>query len=193
MALLFSGSFLLLAQPAKIAIMAEFEQPAAKQTIRAMQQQAADLLKSAGVELAWPGKLINPAGFQKVIQVRFQGSCRAGDFASLTALDSEPFGTSSFRLAAAKLAGREVLPKAVVECDNVRRALHYVPFPNHATELGKALARVLTHELYHILGGTTHHEKEGLAKAIVKLEEIVRGDLSLGETTSGLIGQRLRN
>jgi hypothetical protein len=39
--------------------------------------------------------------------------------------------------------------------------------------LGRALGRVLAHELYHILSGTKRHSARGLAKASFAVDELI--------------------
>ena len=38
---------------------------------------------------------------------------------------------------------------------------------------GRALGRVVAHELYHILANTTDHSRHGLAKALLTVSELV--------------------
>ena len=70
-----------------------------------------------------------------------------------------------------------VLPFSEVRCDEVRKALSYLA-PAASPEqrqvaLGMAMARVVAHELYHMLARTTRHAMHGLARASQPLPELV--------------------
>ena len=45
--------------------------------------------------------------------------------------------------------------------------------------LGRALARVAAHEIYHIVAQTPEHEKSGLAKANLSSQELTANRLEL--------------
>jgi len=46
------------------------------------------------------------------------------------------------------------------------------PFP-HAVQVGRALGRVLAHELYHVLAETRMHARKGIAKAELDCHDLV--------------------
>jgi hypothetical protein len=77
----------------------------------------------------------------------------------------------------AKVENGRVLPFSEVRCDEVRKALSYLA-PAASPEqrqvaLGMAMARVVAHELYHMLARTTRHAMHGLARASQPLPELV--------------------
>ena len=77
----------------------------------------------------------------------------------------------------AKVENGKVLPFSEVRCDEVKKALSYLT-PAASQEqrqvaLGIAMARVVAHELYHILARTTSHAMKGLAKASEPLPDLI--------------------
>jgi hypothetical protein len=59
----------------------------------------------------------------------------------------------------------EILPFAEVACDRVQSSLRAKLAANVSDEvLGRALARVVAHEIYHIIAKTPHHGDEGVAR-----------------------------
>jgi hypothetical protein len=75
-----------------------------------------------------------------------------------------------------------VLPYSQVLCDQVRRVLPDVEFAVDRARgnlvLGRALGRVVAHELYHVLLGTTHHQSDGLAKGVQSPGDLTSADFS---------------
>jgi hypothetical protein len=61
----------------------------------------------------------------------------------------------------------EIRPFIDIQCDRVQASLNSVLWrqdQNSSVALGRALARVLAHELYHVLAGTAAHSRTGIAK-----------------------------
>ena len=73
----------------------------------------------------------------------------------------------------------ELLPFGEVQCDRVRTALQRIVGKSnpqaHQTEYGAALARVMAHEIYHMLARSATHTKEGLTKEALSPGELSRG------------------
>ena len=45
--------------------------------------------------------------------------------------------------------------------------------------LGRALARIIAHELHHVLDNAVHHSQEGLAQPRLTAASLIRGDARL--------------
>jgi len=78
----------------------------------------------------------------------------------------------------------EVLPFIDVNCQGVRlfvqRSLIGVPAESRDAVYGRALARVLAHELYHFLANTKGHAAGGLAKAAYSAEDLLSQTFRFG-------------
>ena len=82
----------------------------------------------------------------------------------------------------------ELLPFGEVECDRVRTALQRTVGRGnpeaHQTEYGIALARVMAHEIYHMLEKSAAHTKDGLSKEALSSVELSRGTPRLSIRTA---------
>ncbi len=78
----------------------------------------------------------------------------------------------------------QVLPFAEVSCDRIAQSLSKVMTGSERRQadkyLGRALGRVLAHELYHILGKTHQHNQDGsVAKEAISAKQLI-SDKRLG-------------
>jgi hypothetical protein len=72
-----------------------------------------------------------------------------------------------------------VLPFSNLACDNIRGAVESTlvagnPIPRNYL-LGRAMGRVLAHELYHIMADTAEHGQDGVAQAALSARELTSG------------------
>ncbi len=70
-----------------------------------------------------------------------------------------------------------ILPFADIDCDRIRgfvqKDLQTMPSARRPATMGRALARVLAHELYHIFAETSRHGTCGLAKEAFTIQELL--------------------
>ena len=71
----------------------------------------------------------------------------------------------------------EILPFSDIDCDAIRsflqRDLLRMPEVNRDVSYGRAIARVLAHELYHIFVRTTKHAAQGIGKPSFTVQELL--------------------
>lgn len=72
----------------------------------------------------------------------------------------------------------EILPFAEVACDRVANAVASALWGEERKQadkfLGRAIGRVLAHEIYHILGKTHEHNEDGsLAKELISAKQLI--------------------
>jgi len=95
------------------------------------------------------------------VVVSFKGSCDG------SAIPSVP--VESGALGWTHTSNGEVLPFTDIDCDRIRRlvgpVMTGVEREDRDPALGRALGRVLAHELYHVFAKTKHHSSWGIAKA----------------------------
>src|SRR5438552_10928750 len=127
-----------------------------------MQAELQKLLAPAGLEIVWKDSAEREPGedFELIAVSSFDGSCSPSEvvLASIT--------TS---LADTSISKGRVLPFFRVDCTRVIQMLGRSP---DAQVLGRALARVIAHELYHIVAGTTDHHEMGVAKAAFSARDL---------------------
>jgi hypothetical protein len=79
----------------------------------------------------------------------------------------------------------EIRPFAEIDCDRVRQFVQKDLLFRKPVEreevFGRALARVVAHELYHIFAHTHHHAHEGIAKAAYTVLELLSDDFVFQE------------
>jgi len=113
----------------------------------------------------------------EVVVVSFQGACQADKLA--------PGGPPAGTLGSTHIADGEILPFADVNCDEIRQVMTAalaVSLPiERESLLGRAMARVLAHELYHFLAHTTKHASTGIAKASYTGAELASNHLRFDE------------
>ena len=129
---------------------------------QAMQAELRKLLAPAGIEIVWKDSVARQPGedFELIAVSSFEGSCSPSEVvpASITT-----------RLADTSISNGRVLPFFRVDCTRVIQMLGHSPDPQF---LGRALARVIAHELYHIIVGTTEHQETGVAKAAFSARDL---------------------
>jgi hypothetical protein len=75
------------------------------------------------------------------------------------------------------VAEGRILPYTELRCDEIGKALAFLRpgsgIKDRQLALGRALGRVLAHELYHILANAKTHGANGLARAVEPLPDLI--------------------
>jgi len=161
----------------RVAVFFDFENAPSVPTFEAMKREAASAMTQAGAQLFWLKLNVDsPAEtFDDLAILRFRGSCRAANPAP-----AGPGAALRVRLGSTEVAGHSVTSYGSVECDQLQSCLagELGAFcPGDREEVfGRAMGRVVAHELYHILGHSTVHTHKGLSKALETPFDLVRKD-----------------
>ena len=143
-----------------LAILFRFDGPYSQAAFQEMERELTTLMEPSAVRPEWHDRRdITPSdSFQSLVMVNFHGRCRAEPVAARADGDKP--------LAWTHVVDGKVLPFSDVECDRVRASIHSANGMRQLSDLvlGRALARVLAHELYHVLARTSTHAGAGLAK-----------------------------
>lgn len=162
---------------ATLGIFVEFKTEPSSLAVEAMQAETASILAPAGLHLEWRALSENDGteSFNEIAVMEFHGEC-----------DGEAYGTFSDRdapLGLTEVTEGRVLPFGKIECNQVRQTLRMALAASAQSErqavLGRALGRVLAHELYHILARTTKHSAGGIAKPFYTAAELTSRALTL--------------
>lgn len=160
-----------------LTVLLEFEQPHSTQSVLEMEKETQHILKPSGLKLEWRFKdsIAQSESFSDVVVVRMAGQCRMDAFPVL--LDERG------PLAFTHSSDGEVLPFSEVLCDKVRRSVQSAlkpATPQDADKLyGRALGRVLAHEMFHMVAKTQTHGKRGVAKTTLSGLQLIGDDLPL--------------
>ena len=152
-----------------VGIFVQFDTEPAPASIAAMKAEVGRLMEHSGVRLDWRSTAAanGREPFRELMVVRFKGRC---------VLDPAPddFGSAgeTVTLATTRVENHGVLPFSEVECDQVRKVLTYSNETHRAVTLGRALGRVVAHEMYHVLARTTGHTRRGVARATQSWNEL---------------------
>ena len=154
---LFASALLAQAQ-IEVVVYLSSDHPPPSAVVHAMEQETEFLVAPAGVHLAWKSTPDSEVS-GRIAMIRMAGQCRPEG--ALAAPGSQSLGQT-------QMIHGQVLPFAEVRCDAVRnviaRGLRSAVASDREGLLGRALGRVLAHELYHILLRTSSHGRSGLAR-----------------------------
>jgi len=139
------------------------------------QQEVQRLLAPAGIDVVWRKTEEANSGdaLEKVTVASFDGPCSAAELPSLpqshrgtavladTVVSKQSQVEPFFRVDCAEVIGR------------LRPALDHLNVPMRNAIFGRALGRVIAHELYHILARTMDHAHTGVAKASFSTQDLL--------------------
>ena len=157
--------------PSPVAVFLNFEEQPSASLLSAMRDEVSLIMGPAGLTFDWrtDRPAITGETFADLIVLNFRGDCNA--FNGGRPPRAERFFAYSPEAQAAALAstatdGDRVLPFVAVECDQLRRFVTPSLYPADKVDLvfGRAIGRVVAHEMYHIFAGTKHHGKSGVAQ-----------------------------
>jgi hypothetical protein len=159
---------LVAASSTPLAIYYSFDSPPSAALVTEMQAEVDRILGDSGVRVAWRAEESRRNGedFPGLVFLRFRGVCSSSQYPG----DSQPSADPSGKpLAQTDVADGHTLPFSAVNCDAVRRFIAPVlkalgPGARNAC-LGRAMARVSAHEIYHMLTGSQEHARRGIARA----------------------------
>lgn len=154
----------------EIAVIVQADETFSPQAWQAMEAESKRIAKQAGLRIRFVERSQAAAEeFADLVVFRMKGRCEMDTLPAL--LDERgPF-------AWAFTADGNVLPFGEVKCDRVRESIKTALRPkdySKADELyGRALGRVVAHELYHMLANTTKHGKSGVAKHSLSAQQLI--------------------
>jgi hypothetical protein len=157
---------------ADLTVVLDFEATHSARSVAEMKAETEKLLTASGVSVDWrtadgfvPGESI-----PQLAVVKFKGHCELTRVAPPAPEDGAPLGFT-YR------SGGRMIPFSEVECDRVRGTLGQVHMGvaggEHEVLYGRALGRVLAHELFHILSGSKAHAKHGVMQRYLSAAELV--------------------
>jgi hypothetical protein len=176
--------------PPRIGIFMDFQQAVSPQTIRAMQHEVMTILGVTGAVFSWL-ELNHEAQsetFDDLAVLRFEGSCEASDSGG-EAL------TRDIALGSTEVTDGEVSPFTKVHCGPIARCLRPLLAGSSAMRdalFGRALGRVVAHELYHILAKTREHTRNGVTAYLLTPYDLLRDHCELDRKALVALGERMR-
>jgi hypothetical protein len=144
-----------------VTVILDFKQAEPNMVLTEMKRATEEILSGSGVRLNWRMRSdVGSEAFAELVLVTFHGTC---------AIDADtPRIAMAGPLASSQVVDDQVLPFADVYCDHVaaiaRAAMTHTDRSNTHRDMGRALAKVLAHELMHMITKSSQHGAEGVAK-----------------------------
>ncbi len=158
--------------------------PQSSRVTEIMKRELAPLMVTAGYRVEWResrGKFESTAATLVVLQL--EGDCAASSGSSAP----ESAAAESRTLASTAISDGTVLPFSTIHCAPLSRVLWPLVGQEGGARreflYGRAMARLLAHELYHILVNTRDHDRDGIAKSHFTPADLVTERFAFEHTT----------
>lgn len=162
-----------------IALYTSFQHPMPAAAVQHMREELNWITDPVGLRFSWRtyADAQRYPAVARLAVVHFRGRCDTGD---LTQFHSYPW-----KLGWTHTVDGQVIPYVDVFCDAIRAYIAPLLQSTGAQEreaaFGRAVGRVVAHELYHVFAETKKHGSSGLAKANCTPQELLAEDYRLGE------------
>jgi hypothetical protein len=157
---------------APVTVFTQFDHEHSPAVTEVMKTELAAIMAPIGLEFEWrsiEAPRSDRAAVELVV-VAFKGSCRMEEVL-------RPHGDEAGALGWTHTSDGVVLPFSDIDCDHIRRFIGrevaHAPLHEREMLLGRAVGRVLAHELYHVFANTKQHGKQGVAKPFYTASELV--------------------
>lgn len=146
----------------EVGLYATFQDAPSAAVREAAQEELSGVLTPSGILVHWRSEsdLVKDAWWNRVATIQFRGGCDPSD------LRTRP--PHPWKFGRTQVSDGKVIPYAEIRCDELRAYLAPVLVSmgqkGRALVFGRALGRVLAHELYHILAKTRRHGTVGIGK-----------------------------
>jgi len=170
---------------APITLYMRFQQAPPEGVLQALQDEVESIMAPIGLRFEW--RDLRKTGGQEVSAelavVTFMGRC---DIANL--MTHSKFEGA---LGRTHVSDGQILPFTDVSCDRVREfvqsGLLAFRAENREEKYGRALGRVLAHELYHIFANTMRHGSMGVAKQSYNVQDLLADDFQFQAKESRML------
>jgi len=164
---------------APLTIVFRFDGPYSGKSLLEMKRELGTILQDSGILIDWrdQGDVAASDSFPNLVVVKFRGKCRMEPVPYLY----DERGPLAFTYS----TDGAVLPFSEIECDKVRSSLRAAmwggDYKRSDILFGRALARVLAHELYHVLAKTHSHAGQGIAEKSLSGVQLISERLQLNQ------------
>lgn len=170
---------------APIALYTHFKTPPPEEVVQALQDEVESIMEPAGLHFEWRS-LSGVQGSEVSVELAvltFQGRCNIDNLG--------PRSSHNGPLGWTHVSDGVILPFSEVDCDGVRKfvqgGLLSARPAERLTAYGRALGRVLAHELFHIFADTKHHGSCGVAKEAYTVQDLLSPDFHFQEMESNAL------
>ncbi|WP_031500162.1 hypothetical protein [Bryobacter aggregatus] len=156
----------------QLTVLLSIEGKSSPSTLAELKSELGDIMKDTGrtLDVRLRQDAAPTESFQDVVLVSLKGTCKMEKL--------QVFSDERGPLAWTHSTDGAVLPFAEVSCDRIARSVASELWGGQRNQadkyLGRALGRVLAHELYHILGQTHEHNLDGsVAKEALSAKQLI--------------------
>jgi len=145
-----------------------------------MRSELQRLLEPAGIEVFWKdiAERKTSEDFELIAVASFEGWC------SPSVTTSAPV---TVKLADTSITDGHILPFFRVDCT---RVVQLLGSQVESAMFGRALGRVIAHEIYHIISHTAEHHDTGVAKAVFSARDLKDPRFEFDPLSLGRMGAR---
>ena len=159
---------------APIALYTQYQKDIPPAVMSALRAEVESIMAPIGLKFEWrelSGNDHAPASVELAV-VNFKGLCSLEGVTAHKVLIG-PLGWTH-------ISDGTILPFADVDCDAVHALLQkdiaFIPHVERLAVFGRALGRVMAHELYHIFANTTHHGADGVGREAYSVQDLLSTD-----------------
>ncbi|SPF55179.1 conserved hypothetical protein [Candidatus Sulfopaludibacter sp. SbA4] len=165
-------------QVESVAVYTGFQKQPPQTVLESMQEEVAAIMAPGGLRLNWRSlDRIRGEVFSELAVARFKGNCAASGLM--------PASVESGALAWSHVSDGVVLPFADVDCDRIQVFLQHqmqgLEVSRRERIFGRAMGRVLAHELYHIFARAQGHGSRDVDKPAFTAAELVADDFGFDD------------
>ncbi len=162
--------------PSVLTVVLDFKGPHSPSSVKEMERESGYILKSSGIQLQWRVLGQDAHGsFNDLVVMSFKGACEYEP--------APPRYDELGPLAITRTTNGEVQPFGEVDCDRVvstaESAMSGVDYSRADMLIGRALGRVVAHELVHMMTKSGVHGQEGVEKPALSGKQLIAGVLPL--------------
>jgi hypothetical protein len=169
-------AFACVAGATDVTVVFDFDGPHSDRSVEQMKRETEDILRDAGLHLDWRTRAEAGSGvYENLVVVHFKGKCILEPVPMLYD-ERGPFAFTYNSDGA-------VLPFSEVECSHVSASVQEAMGADDRGRpdylMGRALGRVVAHELIHILTRSATHARDGVAKSAFSGRDLIGAPVRL--------------
>jgi hypothetical protein len=160
-----------------VTLVLQFDHAYSTKSLDAMKREVNTIIGESGLKAEWRllGDVRSSESFESLVVVHFRGACVMQPAPYM--LDERGYYAFTY------VSDGNVLPFSEVECDkiasSIQPAMSKAQWHQRDSIFGRAMGRVLAHELYHMLTKTEHHSGEGVTKSSLSAAQLIADELKM--------------
>ena len=176
--------------PTGLTVVLDFRGAHSDRSIKEMERETGSILKTTGLKLAWRSRDEAPgSAYPNLVVMTFNGSCK---------YDREQHAYNELGpLASTATTDHNIQTFGQVDCDHVvhtaSSAMWGGDFAHADMLVGRALGRVVTHEIVHMLTNSRQHAHEGVFEAALSGRQLIAPSLPLSAMDVNLLMSGFEN